>query len=264
MNTSLASIHVYPVKSLGGFAVSEGRLTDRGLEHDRRWMLVDERGRFLTQREIPELALLRCSPSGSGFHVTDIRNGDRIALPWSLEQGTEHTTAIWDDPVITRDATAEWTAWFRERLPRADRLVYMPESTRRAVDPKYAQGLTSLSDGYPYLILSQASLDDLNTRLAKALPMERFRPNLVIAGGKAYQEDTWRNVAIGDCRFQLVKTCARCVITTTDQDTAQRAAEPLRTLNTYRRQGDRILFGMNAMGVEGTMVRVGDLVQPLP
>ncbi|HEY0979080.1 MAG TPA: MOSC N-terminal beta barrel domain-containing protein [Flavobacteriales bacterium] len=264
MNLHLASIHVYPVKSLGGFAVPEARLTDRGLEHDRRWMLVDAHGRFLTQREVPEMALLRCAPAAQGFRITDIRNGDRIELPWSLEEGTPHTTRIWDDPVVTRDATHERNGWFRERLPRVDRLVYMPESTHRAVDPKYAEGLTSLSDGYPYLILSQASLDDLNDRMPKALPMDRFRPNLVIAGGEAFQEDVWRHVAIGDCRFELVKPCARCVIPTTDQDTAQRSAEPLRTLNNYRRQGDRILFGMNAMGKAGTVVRVGDLVQPLP
>ena len=128
-----------------------------------------------------------------------------------------------------------------------------------------------MSDGFPYLILSQASLDDLNERIAPSgspdggvtIPMDRFRPNLVIAGGDAFQEDGWKEIGIGDVRFQLVKPCARCVVTTTDQRTGERGKEPLRTLATYRRDGEKVLFGMNAMGSVSGMIRVGDEVTVL-
>jgi uncharacterized protein YcbX len=117
-----------------------------------------------------------------------------------------------------------------------------------------------LSDGFPYLIISQASLEDLNGRLKEPVGMERFRPNLVIAGGAAFQEDGWRSVRIGTARFDLVKPCGRCIIITTDQRTSERDKEPLRTLATYRSKVNKVLFGMNAVGdAEGT-VRVGDLV----
>ena len=264
MSLHLASIHVYPVKSLGGFALPEARLSDRGLEHDRRWMLVDDRGRFVSQREVPEMALLHCTPMDAGFRITDIRAGDHIDLPWSWEEGETVATSVWGDTVMAHAATPEQSRWFRRRSSRLDRLVYMPEAAQRTVDPKYALGITSLSDGYPYMLLSQASLDDLNGRLERPVPMDRFRPNFVIAGGQAFQEDGWRDLAIGTCHFELVKTCARCVIPNTDQHTADRTAEPLRTLTTYRRDGDRILFGMNAMARSGDVVRTGDPVAPRP
>jgi uncharacterized protein YcbX len=153
----------------------------------------------------------------------------------------------------------------------------MPEKAKRTVDPTYAQGITSLSDGFPYLIVSQASLDDLNARVEDEmirrsddqkiemrptpLLMDRLRPNLVIGGGTAYQEDGWTEITIGEARFTLVKPCSRCAITTTDQRTGERGKEPLRTLATYRRRvGDphKVDFGMNAMGVSGGLIRVGD------
>jgi len=155
------------------------------------------------------------------------------------------------------------SAWFVEKLGSTCSLVFMPDAAHRPVDAKYARGETSLSDGFPYLIISQASLDDLNTRLDSHVPMNRFRPNLVIAGGTPFQEDTWTSITIGTARFNLVKPCSRCVITTTDQHTGQRGKEPLRTLATFRRNGERILFAVNAVADGHGTITAGDRVVPL-
>lgn len=260
MSLTLASIHVYPVKSLGGFAVTEAVLTDRGLEHDRRWMLVDPEGRFLTQREHAAMACLHTSIHGNGFRVIDRRNGDTLDLPWKMDAGEERMCGIWSDRVRTVRGGADWSAWFTGRLGAPVELVYMPDRTRRHTDGRYAKGITSLSDGFPYLVLSQASLDELNTRLEQPVPMDRFRPNLVVSGGVPYQEDGWTEMHVGDVAFQLVKPCGRCLIVTTDQHTGTRSKEPLRTMATYRSRGAKVLFGMNAMGPSFGTIRVGDLI----
>lgn len=262
MSLSLASIHVYPVKSLGGYSVQEAQLTDRGLEHDRRWMLVDADGTFQTQREHAAMACLHTRAHTGGFRVTDVRNGATLDLPWTLDGGEERMCGIWSDRVRTIRGGEPWSAWFSERLGAPVELVYMPDRTKRNTDGRYAKGITSLSDGFPYLVLSQASVDDLNSRLQQPVPLDRFRPNLVVSGGVPYQEDDWTDMQVGGVHFQLVKACGRCMIVTTDQRTGERSKEPLRTMATYRSAGARILFGMNAMGPAAGTVRVGDPILP--
>jgi uncharacterized protein len=272
---SVASLHVYPIKSVGGFSVEEARITDRGFEHDRRLMLVNEQGRFISQREIPAMACLHTSPVERGFRVTDVRDGDHLELSWTLSGGdTQHAT-VWDDPVEVISASPACSDWFARKLNVPITLVHMPDKSHRSVDPRYAQGITSLSDGFPYLIISQASLDDLNTRIRSSsdhlidrssdLSMDRFRPNIVVAGGEAHQEDRWKEIAVGDARLSLVKPCARCMITTIDQRTGDHGKEPLRTLATYRKrtvEGKvKVDFGMNAMVLTGKHIRVGTEVQ---
>lgn len=267
MSLTLASIHIHPVKSLGGFEVKEARLTDRGLEHDRRWMLVDEVGRFISQREVPAMACLHCAPQQGGFRVTDVRDGAQLELPWMLD-GTERMRAtVWDDPVAVIRASSGISTWLSERLHTALELVYMPDDSARPTDERFAKAFTSLSDGFPYLILSQASLNDLNSRLPvdEVVPMDRFRPNLVIAGGTAFQEDRWQRIEVGGVAFDLVKPCARCVIPNTDQRTSARAKEPLRTLSNFRKRitddgAVRVEFGMNAVAKAGSTIRTGDPV----
>lgn len=269
---SVASLHIHPVKSLGGFAVQEARLTDRGFEHDRRWMLVDSESRFITQRECSALACLHCTSLADGFRVTDVRDAAVIEVPWSLTFGATTRAMVFNDAVDVLHAPVEVSAWFADQLGIACSLVYMPDASVRPTDPTYADARTSLSDGYPYLILSQASLEDLNVRgTAWAhghmdtwvhVPMNRFRPNIVVAGGLPYQEDGWRGALIGAVRFDLVKPCGRCIITTTDQRTGERGKEPLRTLASYRTVGNKVLFGMNAVAQQDGVVRVGDLVHP--
>ena len=264
MSLSVASLHLYPIKSMGGFAVSEALITDRGFEHDRRWMLVDDAGRFISQREVATLACLHCSPLNDGFRTTDVRDGGTIDLPWSITGEVQRAT-VWNDEVDVVHAPVAVSAWFSDKLAIACGLVHMPDASQRKVDAHYAQGITSLSDGFPYLIISQASLDDLNARLEIPLPMERFRPNIVINGGEPFQEDHWKEITVGTARFALVKPCGRCMITTTDQRTGERGKEPLRTLATYRRRKGvenevKVDFGMNAMALKEDVVRVGDLV----
>ncbi|MBK6832156.1 MAG: MOSC domain-containing protein [Flavobacteriales bacterium] len=282
MNIVVASLHVYPIKSLGGFSVNSARITDRGFEHDRRWMLVDANGRFITQREVPTMACLHCTPITNGLRVTDVRDGDHIDVPLGLHVGARSRARVFDDEVDVQHSPTNVSAWFAEKLNVTCSLVFMPDRAQRPVDTRYATGLTSLSDGFPYVVLSQASLDDLNargvswshTRMTPVrgpgqawahVPMDRFRPNIVIKGGSAFQEDGWKEIRIGSARFALVKPCGRCVIPTTDQLTGERSKEPTRTLATYRRrpgtEGEvKVDFGMNAMAVSGDVVHVGDLV----
>lgn len=267
MNLHLASIHIHPIKSLGGCSVQQARLTDRGLEHDRRWMLVDEQGVFVSQREVPVLACLHTAPLGTGFRVTDRRDGATLDLPWTITAQDSAMSSVWSDRVRTLAGEAAWSDWFSERLGRPVSLVFMPDATKRRTDGRYAKGFTSLSDGFPYLVVSQASLDELNRRGASwaqensatwaPVPMDRFRPNLVIEGGTAFQEDGWQSITIGTARFDLVKPCARCVIITTDQISGVRGKEPLRTLATFRSKGNKVMFGMNAVGEEQGTVGVG-------
>jgi uncharacterized protein len=264
MNLTLASIHIHPVKSLGGFAVEQAQLTDRGLEHDRRWMLVDAEGNFITQREQPELACLHTSPTPTGFRISDLRSGSVLDLPWQVNEGSRRRVRVWSSS-LTAVHHAPADRWLEETLGRPYHLVYMPNDSRRRTDGRYARSLTSLSDGFPYLIVSQASLDELNARLltngGTAVPMDRFRPNLVVQGGSPFQEDGWRRISIGEVMFELVKPCARCVIVTTDQRTGERRQEPLRTLATFRRRGKAVLFGMNAVSPGAGTIRTGDLLQ---
>lgn len=261
MNLSVASIHIYPVKSLGGFSVQHVRLTDRGLEHDRRWMLMDEAGKFMTQREMPAMACLHCAPATLGFTVTDVRNRAQLNMPWTLGKGEKVQAQVWQDPVELLLGSGAMHQWFSEALGRNVRAAYMPDSTVRPTDPQYAQARVALNDAFPALIISQASLDDLNRRLDLPVLMERFRPNFVIAGGPPYQEDEWDEFAIGTAYFKHVKPCARCVIPNTDQQTGVRSPEPLRMLASYRSVGNKVLFGMNAIFEAGGSVKVGDVVK---
>ena len=265
MSLSVASLHVYPIKSLGGYAVDVAQPTDRGFEHDRRWMLVDADGRFLSQREVAVMACLHISPIPEGFRVTDVRDGEMIDLPWAITAANSISATVWDDRIEVISASHETSEWFSRKLGRTCILVFMPNGSLRPTDPTYADAITSLSDGFPYLIISQASLDDLNGRLETPIGMERFRPNIVIAGGRAFQEDGWRDVSIGNTRFSLVKPCARSVITTTDQRTAERNKEPLRTLATYRKRisesgSVKLDFGMNAIADGSGAVAKGDVM----
>jgi hypothetical protein len=264
----LSEIHIYPVKSLGGIALDEARVETFGLQHDRRWMLVDRDGRFVSQREIPAMVLLGTAIE-PGHLVVFVKNkpAESIRIPLNMSPETRPAleVAIWGDrceALVLPDAVSEW---FSDHLHQSLRLVHMPDSTRRWADGRYAPPgqYVSFADGYPILIIGQATLDDLNSRMEQPLPMERFRPNFVFTGGEAFEEDNWREFDISGHRFLGVKPCARCIMPTIDQQTGERAAEPLKTLNTFRKQDNKILFGQNVvwLGGDDGMVRTGDLVK---
>lgn len=258
---TISGIYVYPIKSLGGISLQTAALTDRGLQHDRRWMLVDQSGRFLSQRELPQLALWQVKWAANGFVVSAKADpGDQLELPFELIQRPAMQVTVWDDTCSALVADDSVNAWFSERLAMPVKLVYMPDTTRRAVDPGYAQAgeITSFSDAFPLLLIGQASLDDLNSRLLMPVPMNRFRPNLVFSGGEPYEEDRLGKFSIHQLQFACVKPCARCVVTTIDQDTALAGKDPLKTLAGYRSEGHKVLFGQNLL-VKGTgSIRLGD------
>ena len=261
---TLTGLYLYPVKSLGGYAVPEAEVTTRGLRHDRRWLLVDERNHFMTQRQQPELALLAVAPAYNGFLLTHRQRPDLLPLFVPFEATPERTlfVTIWDDMAWAWRGTPEADAWLAEALGRPCRLVYMSDMVRRDVEPELnPEGqLVSFADGYPFLLVGEAALADLNDRLTQPVLLNRFRPNLVFGGGPAYDDDTWNEFAIGEVPFRAVRGCGRCVLTTIDQQTATKNSEgePLRTLATYRKAESSTLFGQNVTGPGQGYLRVGD------
>lgn len=263
----LSEIWIYPVKSLGGISLTEAKVEPRGLQYDRRWMLVDDTGRFVSQREIPAMALLGTaieSPHLTVFWKKNPAEKIRIPLEIPADEMGKLQVQIWDDQCRAQVLPKEINDWFSENLKQSLRLVYMPDTTRRWADGRYApEGQhVSFADGFPFLLIGQASLDELNSRLAQPLPMNRFRPNFVFTGGSPFEEDTWGQINIGNVKFQCVKPCARCIIPTTDQETGTRSAEPLKTLVTFRQVGHKILFGQNVvwLGEGEARVRRSDTI----
>ncbi len=261
----VSGIYVYPIKSLGGFAVKQADVTDRGFKYDRRWMLVDENNKFLSQRTVREMSLLQTELNGESLIVFNkINPAERIEIPLTPETGEFKNTIVWDDEVNVSIYKNEINEWFSDQLKTRCKLVYMPDETERKVDKNFAANneITSLSDGYPFLIVGEESLNLLNSKLETPLPMNRFRPNLVFTGGEAHDEDTWKQFKINDIHFKLVKACARCVITTVNQETGLQGAEPLKTLSTYRRtENNKVMFGMNLLHKGKGVVCVGEEIK---
>jgi uncharacterized protein len=262
---TLTEIWIYPIKSLGGISLPSAKVLGKGLEHDRRWMLIDSENKFMTQRIHPQMALFKLAIADKKVHVTKSDAEANKAVSFSTETppiGERIKAKIWDDEVDVFEINPELSQWFSNHLQIPVRLVSFPELNARAVDPKFSIGddHVSLADAYPFLIIGQSSLDDLNRRLSESLPMNRFRPNFVFSGGEAYEEDGWREFSIGENRFVGVKPCARCALPTVNQDTAEKGTEPLATLSTYRRRDAKVLFGQNLISLDQKRVNVGDKI----
>jgi uncharacterized protein YcbX len=255
----LTALHIYPIKSAGGCRVQECEVDSFGLQYDRRWMVVDRGGRFITQRTRPRLALVHPSIDGDTLRVT---TPGMPALELPLHPGPSVATMA---VVVWRDTCeAVWTgeraaAWFSEALGTPCSLVHMPADTVRPTDPAFAPLAVrvSFADAFPFLLISEESLADLNARLAAPLPMNRFRPNLVIGGDGPYVEDSLGAFRLGEIEFRVVKPCDRCVVTTADQETTERGVEPLRTLATYRKVGGKVMFGQNVIHLGTGHLSVG-------
>jgi uncharacterized protein YcbX len=265
MALTLSQIFIYPIKSLGGIALNQALVQERGLQYDRRWMLVDEQGQFLTQRTFAHMALLQVQLVTQGLEVTHRGRPELppLQIPWEPESQKRVRVTVWDDTCEALEVSAAAHAWFSLALGQSCRLVFMPDDSLRPVDPHYAQAgdITSFSDGFPLLLIGESSLADLNNRLDQAVPIHRFRPNLVFSGGLPFEEDSWDYFNIGTSAFRGVKPCARCVVTTIDPATALKGAEPLRTLASYRQQGHKILFGQNVLPLAaGKTLAVGDAI----
>ena len=256
-------LFVYPVKSCAGTALRVAELGARGIRHDREFMLVDPEDHFLTQRQLPRMALIHPVRTADTLALT-APGMSRLDLTPRLDGERVHVN-VWSDRVAAIDQGPVVADWLSTFLQTPCRLVRQADDAVRLVDREFATQPTdevSFADGYPLLLLSEESLTNLNARLDTRLPMNRFRPNVVVGGaGVPYVEDTWSRISIGDVTFSLVKACARCAITTTDQLTALRGHEPLTTLATYRRVARGVLFGQNLIHHTGGTIRVGDRVR---
>jgi uncharacterized protein len=259
----IAALNVYPVKSCRGLALERARITATGFAHDREWLIVHRDGRFITQREEPRLALIETALTPEGLQLRAPGVG-ALLVPYDAVAG-EVEVVVWKDRCAAFDTGDDAAAWLQAFLGKALRLVRFDPRRKRASDPAWTDGMEALnyfSDAFPWLVISQASLDDLNSRLPTPLPMNRFRPNIVIDGVAPYAEDDAREITIDGVRFEPVKACTRCAITTTDQSRGERdGEEPLRTLRQYRfsRELKGVVFGQNLILIEGLgrEIRVG-------
>lgn len=259
----LSEIWIYPVKSLSGIRLTEAQVEEKGLQYDRRWMIIDENGRFLTQREFTKMAMLKVAVLENGLSISSrMEPGNSIIVPFEPVSSNPVLVTVWDDEVEAITVSDEVDTWLSEQLEREVKLVIMPESTQRKADPRYAKNNENVSfaDGFPFLLISQASLDHLNERLELPIVMQRFRPNFVVTGTNPHAEDDWKLIQIGGLFFDIVKPCARCVLTTIDPETAEKGKEPLKTLATYRRVGNKILFGQNVVTKQNGLVKQGDSI----
>lgn len=277
---TLTYLIIYPIKSLGGIALTEAVAEEKGLRHDRRFMLVTPAGEFITQRTCPAMALIEVSIADTAggearLHVWHRhRPDDRLDLPLTPEPLTlvPLPVSVWDSENVAAVSVSDQAdCWFTAVLGQPCRLVFMPDTTRRDVEEGYAtpdrQGrlpVVSFADGYPFLLIGQASLDELNRRLPQPVAMQRFRPNLVVSGSLPNEEDGWYRFRLGETSFLGVKPCARCVLTTIDPATGQRGKEPLKTLASYRQYGHKILFGQNVLldpATASRTLRVGQSIE---
>ena len=260
-NLKLTQIWIYPIKSLGGISLSSAQVMGKGLQYDRRWMLIDENGVAMTQRVFPKMALFKLSIQD---HQMAIAYGHEILKVDLKNRPTAGTMPgkVWDDTVSAFEVNPTYSQWFSKLLDKPCKFVHFPEENPRPVNPKYKVNdeNVGLADAYPFLIIGQSSLDDLNSRLAEPVPMNRFRPNFVFTGGVPFEEDSWRHFTIGANRFVGVKLCDRCVLTTVNQETAVKGTEPLKTLSSYRRRDNKVYFGQNLVALDFRTVSVNDVI----
>lgn len=261
----LSALHVYPIKGIAGLSVSEAEVLPRGLRGDRRWLLVDADNRFLSQRELPVMGQIRAEADGEGWRVSAPNQTSLSLRPPGGQRRLEVT--VWSDTVSAQLADAAAHAWFSTALGQPVRLVYMDEAANRPVDPDYSRAgdEVSFADAFPLLIANEASLADLSQRVGEPLSMARFRPNLVLSGAEAWAEDSWQRLRIGEVEIDLVKPCSRCQVTTLDPASASPhpRQEPLRTLATFRKQGGKVMFAVNAIARTSGSLRVGMAVERL-
>ncbi len=262
---TLSGLYVYPIKSCAGISLQISDLSATGLRHDRSWMLVDETGEFMSQRAHPRMALIsiRFAPERLIVNAPEM---NELEIPLQNETGNHIDVRVFGDTNRGALVSEEADRWFTEFLAFPCRLVHKPDDDPRLVDSSFAQSgdQVSFADGFAFLLISEASLEDLNGRLEDPLPMNRFRPNFVIRGCGPYAEDGWSRLTIGGVPFRVAESCPRCAITTVDQRTGTRGKEPLRTLATYRKSEGEVYFGRNLIQDALGSVHLGDHVETTP
>lgn len=262
---TIQNIYIYPVKSLGGICVDSAFLENRGFQYDRRWMLVDENKRFLSQREMPKLVLFNLTIKEEGFEIISrLSDNEMFVLPFSIDRGTKLKVTVWED-ICSVIEFRKGSEWFSKQLNIVCKLVYMPDSTNRFVDKKYAfnNEIVSFTDAYPVLLIGQQSLDYLNQKLTSPIEMKRFRPNLVISGSEAFSEDSWKLIQINEVEIIIAKPCARCVVPSINPKNGKKEKEPAATLATFRNRDNKIYFGQNCLPKNSGTIKCGDIIKVL-
>ncbi len=285
----ISEINIYPIKSLKGISLNEAVVERPGLQFDRRWMLTDRDGMFFTQREVPTMAAIAVRVD-SGQLIVESESAGTLNVPFEPDRGSRQNVTVWQSDVAAEVYVGEVSEWFSDVLGRSCQLVLMPEKSHRHVSEKFDRGddIVSFADGYPLLLIGEGSLAEVNERLHDRykdeeygdklpLPMNRFRPNLVVQGSDPFEEDNWSRIRVGEAIFWVVKPCARCVMTTVDQARGEfDGKEPLKTIASFRMAKDvfpdsyeslgqtanAVLFGENLIPENpGTTVHVGDEIE---
>lgn len=259
----LSGIYIYPVKSMQGISLESVRTEDKGFPFDRRWMLVDEAGRFLSQRRLPELATFSVRIDGDQLIVS--HKGDDLTIPVKTETRGNIKVRLHKSRFHAPIADQKYNNWLSAHLGMPCFLIVTDNTVERTVSEKYSlnNDPVSFADGFPYLIIGESSLQDLNSRMISHLPMNRFRPNIVFSGGDPFTEDGWDTFRIGNALFKSVKPCGRCVVTTIDQTTGEKGEEPLMTLAGYRKFRNKLIFGHNLLCLEHGLLHIGDKINVL-
>ena len=262
----LCELHVYPLKSGASIALQGASLEARGLKNDRRWLVVDQDGRFLSARSHPRMLLIKAIPDDEGLCLSAPDVGT-IRVPVQSAAQTLDSVSIWKDKCDALYLSQEADRWLSDFLTTPCRLVYMSDEIERPVNKADARpgDIVSFADAYPLLLTTNASLADLNNRLAEPMGMQRFRPNLVVDGIEAFAEEKWQRLRIGELEFACCSPCTRCMLTTIDPKTASKdpQGEPLKTLGTYRQNDKGVLFGINLIPRSQGKIRVGDTLEVL-
>lgn len=265
MSIVVSALYSYPVKSLRGHDQESTRITSWGPDRDRRWMVVDDNGRFMTQRQLPQMCRIGASYRGNDiclWHLDAPAEAIEVCLAGSEK---ERQVGVWEDSCTALDAGDAAAAWLSDQLGVSLRLCYMPDYSCRQVDLRFAERGDRLgfADGFPFLLCNEASLQQLSSGLGRDLDMQRFRPNIVISGAAPFAEDDWRRIRVGGIEFDVVKPCARCAIPTVNLDDASREPDVFRLLKTHRQRGDDVYFGQNMIHRGEGEIKLGDAVEVL-
>lgn len=260
----VTALNIYPIKSLGGISVPEAKALAEGFQYDRRWMLVDEKGQFLTQRSNSAMAKFSCQLSAKKITVN--YEGASIDIPVAQEDGKNRQVEVWSSKLKAKEVDPIFSDWFSEHLGQACSLVKMTKSSKRSkrLDTTPFETKLSFADGYPYLILGSGSMDKLNSLAPKVIPINRFRANIELQTIGAHEEDLYGEFSLGAARMRVIKPCARCQVINIDQKTGEQGKEPLKILTKYRKKMNKIYFGANTILLEEGVVKVGDVLTVKP
>ena len=263
----ISKLNVYPIKSLGEISLNHSLIEEAGLQFDRRWMLVDDKNKFLTQREFPQMAIFDLEIKDSALKVSFKDN--MLMIPFQAKFIQSASVKVWSSSVKAEIYGDEINQWFSEKLGVPCRLAVMTEKSQRKVSPFAAvrkfQDTVSFADACPFLLIGENSLTELNEKMGKSVPMNRFRPNFVIEGSEPFAEDSWKKIKIGNTIFHIVKACARCIMTTINQETGEKdGAEPLKTLADFRKKNGKVYFGQYLIAEKaGEIIRIDDKLEVL-